>query len=39
VGDLVKGLGGLFGKQFSNKGSARGFDDSDRDGQEQSSGG
>jgi hypothetical protein len=40
VGDLVKGLGGLFGSKRSNhEGSARGFGDSNRDGQEQGSGG
>ncbi|KAF2996275.1 hypothetical protein E8E13_004865 [Curvularia kusanoi] len=39
VGDLVKGLGGLFGKKSNNDESARGFDDSNRDGQEQGSGG
>ncbi|KAF2622395.1 hypothetical protein BU25DRAFT_352422 [Macroventuria anomochaeta] len=40
VGDLVKGLGGLFGsKKASSEGSARGFDESSRDGQEQGSGG
>lgn len=40
VGDLVKGLGGLFGsKRASNEGSDRGFDETSRDGQEQGSGG
>lgn len=40
VGDLVKGLGGLFGsKKSSNEGSARGFDESGRGEQEQGSGG
>lgn len=40
VGDLVKGLGGLFGsKKTSNEGSARDFDESSRDDQEQGSGG
>lgn len=39
VGDLVKGLGGLFSKKSSHEESARGFDGSDRDGQEQGGGG
>ncbi|KAH6639579.1 hypothetical protein C7974DRAFT_134703 [Boeremia exigua] len=40
VGDLVKGLGGLFGsKKSGDEGSARGFDESSRDGQEQGGGG
>lgn len=40
VGDLVKGLGGLFGSKKSNhEESARGFGDSSRDGQEHGSGG
>lgn len=39
VGDLVKGLGGLFTKKSANEDSARGFDNADRDGQDQGSGG
>lgn len=40
VGDLVKGLGGLFGsKKSSNENSTRSFDSSSRDDQEQGSGG
>ncbi|KAL1644864.1 hypothetical protein SLS61_008545 [Didymella pomorum] len=39
VGDLVKGLGGLFGKKSNNEGSARGFDESARDGEESGGGG
>lgn len=33
VGDIVKGLGSLFGKKGGNEGSARGFDESSRDGE------
>ncbi|KAF2847542.1 hypothetical protein T440DRAFT_538635 [Plenodomus tracheiphilus IPT5] len=39
VGDLVKGLGGLFGKKSREDGSARGFDDADRDGDRSEGGG
>lgn len=39
VGDLVKGLGGLFGKKSSNEGSVRGFDESARDDEESGGGG
>lgn len=40
VGDLVKGLGGLFGsKKDNDEASARGFDDASRESQEQGSGG
>ncbi|XP_014550804.1 hypothetical protein COCVIDRAFT_114493 [Bipolaris victoriae FI3] len=40
VGDLVKGLGSLFGnKKSGNEGSARGFDESSRDGDNGGSGG
>ncbi|KAI8931472.1 hypothetical protein NX059_011140 [Plenodomus lindquistii] len=39
VGDLVKGLGGLFGKKSNDEGSARGFDDTDRDGSTNEGGG
>lgn len=40
VGDLVKGLGSLFGsKKSSNEESSRGFDDSSRDGESGSGGG
>jgi hypothetical protein len=39
VGDLVKGLGGLFGKKSNNESSARGFDESARDGEESGGGG
>ncbi|KAH7083560.1 hypothetical protein FB567DRAFT_87224 [Paraphoma chrysanthemicola] len=39
VKDLVKGLGGLFGKKSSDEGASRGFDGSERDGQSGESGG
>ncbi|KAI4652933.1 uncharacterized protein J4E78_007761 [Alternaria triticimaculans] len=40
VGDLVKGLGNLFGsKKSSNEETSRGFDDSGRDGESSSGGG
>ncbi|KAI4620433.1 uncharacterized protein J4E87_007120 [Alternaria ethzedia] len=40
VGDLVKGLGNLFGsKKSSNEETSRGFDDSSRDGESSSGGG
>jgi hypothetical protein len=40
VGDLVKGLGSLFGnKKSGNEGSARGFDESSRDGDNSGGGG
>lgn len=39
VGDIVKGLGSLFGKKGGNEGSARGFDESSRDGEGSGGGG
>jgi hypothetical protein len=39
VKDLVKGFGGLFGKKSSDEGSSRGIEGSDRDGQDEGSGG
>ncbi|KAF1930644.1 uncharacterized protein M421DRAFT_58801 [Didymella exigua CBS 183.55] len=39
VGDLVKGLGSLFGKKSNNEGSARGFEESTRNGEESGGGG
>ena len=39
VGDLVKGLGGLFGNKGSGEGSARGFGSQDRDGDAEKSSG
>jgi hypothetical protein len=39
VNDLVKGLGGLFGNKKKSEDSARGFDESSRDGEESERGG